>query len=252
MAALFHAHGIDKLPLARKAFGVFDQRVIAPASPEMQGLGARFALPVSRHALIAPEALAGTGAAVLAASRTTGLSVASDEARGVTMILDHAEYDADTLTREFVRDRAAALPTAAPVGVPHDPRSEPPWRKAGHLLVRNWLAGVSRAKAARSPPDLLGWLLAGAPAGGGPLLVLRIVPGTDPLAAAAEAASRASVTIGAVARQEGGSAIALTLAPSTTPQQAERFASLALALPGVRETLLRGPGDAASFLRRAA
>jgi homoserine O-succinyltransferase len=257
MAMLHQSHGVAKQVLPRKAFGLFPQTVDRPAASLVQGLGARYAVPVSRHAAVRAADLAGTGATVLAGSMATGVSIAEDPARAQTMLLDHFEYEDDTLIGEFLRDRAAALPAAPPANLARPnlvPATvgEPCWRGAAHIVFRNWLAAVAREKAGRAPHDLLAWLSAGAPPGeAGAMLVLRGRPGADPLAAAAEAA-RSGVMLDGFSRDARLGVIVLRLAAGVTVDAAERLAAACLGLPGIHGSLLRGPGDTGALLHRAA
>lgn len=253
MAAAWHAHGIDKQALSRKAFGLFGQTVRDRAAPLMQGLGPRYVVPVSRHATLRPEAFEGSAARVLASSPTTGVSIADDTTRGVTMVLDHLEYDGETLIGEFLRDRTAALPVLPPAGLTREARAELPWRPAGHLLMRNWLGRVSSAAARRRPQDLIGWLLAPErdPAGAAEL-VLRIDDGAEPVPGLLALAGARGIRLDTFARHSSGTLLTATLAATTAREAAEELAARALGLPGVREAYLRGPGQAGMALRAAA
>jgi len=149
-AALYHRHGIAKGGLPRKAFGVFEQQVLAPASPYLAGLGPRFKVAVSRHTEVGPELPAGVGLGILAASAESGLSLVEEPARRSLMLFDHLEYDADTLAREYRRDRAAGRAIQAPVGYfPDDDPSQAPqatWRGAARRFFGNWLGQAGRQR----------------------------------------------------------------------------------------------------------
>ncbi|WP_144185464.1 homoserine O-acetyltransferase/O-succinyltransferase family protein [Elioraea rosea] len=253
MAAAWHGHGIDKQALPRKAFGLFAQTVRDRAAPLMQGIGPRYVVPVSRHAALRPEAFEGAEACVLASSPAAGVSIADNAAKGVTMVLDHLEYDGETLIGEFLRDRAAALPVLPPAGLTREARAELPWRPAGHLLMRNWLGRVTSAAAHRRPQDMIGWLLAPArePAAAGEL-VLRIESGAEPLGGLIALAEAWGIGLAAFARHPSGTLLTVTLAVTTAREAAEELAARTLGLPGVREAYLRGPGHAGMAFRAAA
>ena len=55
----------------------------------------------------------------------------------------HAEYDPDTLRREYERDKALGLPIAVPENYfPGNDDTKPPlvtWRSHANLLFSNWL-----------------------------------------------------------------------------------------------------------------
>jgi homoserine O-succinyltransferase len=67
-------------------------------------------------------------------------------------MFNHLEYDADTLQREYLRDRAAGLQIAPPSGYfPGDDPSRPPvntWRPAAQTLFANWLQQMAAARHA--------------------------------------------------------------------------------------------------------
>lgn len=80
---------------------------------------------------------------ILAASEEAGVyAVKTDQGRQV-YLMGHAEYDADTLKKEYLRDLAAGVDIQVPVNYfPHDDPSCPPlvtWRSCAHLLYGNWL-----------------------------------------------------------------------------------------------------------------
>jgi homoserine O-succinyltransferase len=58
-------------------------------------------------------------------------------------VTGHSEYDADTLEREYLRDKEAGLPIEVPVNYfpDNDETKRPPvkWRSAANLLFSNWL-----------------------------------------------------------------------------------------------------------------
>ena len=57
--------------------------------------------------------------------------------------MGHAEYDADTLKKEYLRDVKAGVPISVPKNYfpEDDPSLEPRvnWRSTAHLLYANWL-----------------------------------------------------------------------------------------------------------------
>ena len=66
-----------------------------------------------------------------------------DAARRRFYMFNHLEYDAETLLREYRRDRAAGLETALPFNYfPDDDPDLPPrmtWRAHRALLFSNWI-----------------------------------------------------------------------------------------------------------------
>ncbi|KAA2237561.1 homoserine O-succinyltransferase [Salinarimonas soli] len=144
-AALNINRGIPKTLLPAKAFGVFEQHVLAPASPLTMGLGPRFPAPVSRHAGVCETALAACGLAPLARSAEGGACLVDDPDNRAVLMFDHLEYDADTLALEYERDLAAGKPAHPPLMA----RPGWSWRPYAALFFRNWLDRVEACRALR-------------------------------------------------------------------------------------------------------
>lgn len=147
-AALKRFHGVEKRPLADKAFGVFPQRVTVSGAAVMRGLGEMFPTPVSRHTEVSCAEIPWRhGLLPLAASPRSGLGLVEDRPNRALYMFNHLEYDADTLRKEYERDRAAGLPTPLPAGYfPGDDPGRAPvntWRRAGETLIANWLAELA-------------------------------------------------------------------------------------------------------------
>lgn len=167
-AALYHFHGVPKHALPRKAFGVFEQRIIAFDAPVLRGLGQSFPTPVSRHTEVRRADLpADRGLVPLAASLRAGLSLVEDRRNHALCMFNHLEYDADTLRREYERDRGAGASIALPVDYfpDDDPAAQPRnrWRQAAEILFANWLVDLAmpdciRPAAAPGVPPSRPWL----------------------------------------------------------------------------------------------
>jgi homoserine O-succinyltransferase len=143
MAALYHFHDVPKRVLPEKAFGVYRQTVLRPTSPYLAGFSDDFAIPISRWAEIRVEDLEGQRDLSLLCYSEKGASIL-EEGRGKRIyVLDHLEYDAESLADEYFRDVKANVPIKLPAGYfPHDdPSLRPPnrWRAHGHLLMSNWI-----------------------------------------------------------------------------------------------------------------
>lgn len=143
-AGLYHHYGIQKFPLPRKMFGVFQHRVLEPHSEILRGFDEEFPAPHSRHTEIrAADVHATRGLKVLAESDEAGVYLAaSDDGRQV-FVTGHPEYDRDTLKLEYDRDVAKGLEIAVPRNYypANDPRKPPrmSWRSHAFLLYANWL-----------------------------------------------------------------------------------------------------------------
>ncbi len=143
-AGLYYHYGIGKQQLPAKAFGVFPHQVEHKTSMLFRGFDDVFMAPHSRHTTISREDIAKREELkILASSQEVGVfAVASKNARQF-FITGHAEYDADTLKKEYLRDKEAGLPIAMPVNYfPDNDDTKQPlvtWRSAANLLFTNWL-----------------------------------------------------------------------------------------------------------------
>ncbi|MBQ3424909.1 MAG: homoserine O-succinyltransferase [Clostridia bacterium] len=143
-AGLYFHYGIPKVPLEEKLFGVFPHRVTHRGSILFRGFDDTFWVPHSRHTSVRREDVAGTpGLKILAESEKAGVyAISTNEGRQI-FITGHSEYDADTLEREYLRDKKAGLPIHVPENYyPEDDDTRPPlcrWRSGANLLYSNWL-----------------------------------------------------------------------------------------------------------------
>ena len=143
-AALFHYYGIEKYELPRKMFGIFRHRVTKKTSKLMRGFDDTFNAPHSRHTEIRAEDVRRVkGIEILAESDEAGVFIAQSADRRHVFVTGHAEYDSDTLAKEYFRDIGKGMDIAVPVNYfPNDDPSQPPivsWRAHAHLLFANWL-----------------------------------------------------------------------------------------------------------------
>jgi homoserine O-succinyltransferase len=144
MAALHHFHGVPKHQLAEKAFGVFRQKILKPSSPYLNGFSDDFSVPISRWAEIkAPDVAGRPGLTVLAQSEQEGVCIVEDGEHRRLYVLDHLEYDSNSLADEYFRDLGAGVPIRLPFNYfPDDDATRLPqnrWRSHGHLLMANWI-----------------------------------------------------------------------------------------------------------------
>lgn len=161
-AALRHLHGVPKRRLPAKLSGVYRHRVHDAGHPLMRGFGEAFATPVSRHTEVRVADLPrGRGLEVLATSEEAGLCAVADRANRALYMFNHLEYEADTLLREYRRDRAAGLAAAPPRHYfPGDDPARAPvdgWSAYGRLLFGNWLDEIRREQAGGAVPDVGLW-----------------------------------------------------------------------------------------------
>ncbi len=143
-AALYYHYGIPKRTLDKKLFGVFRHTVEEPNYILFRGFDDSFLVPHSRNTTTdRADIEAVPELKILAASPEAGVyAVKTDRCRQV-FLMGHAEYDRDTLKREYLRDVAAGKPIDLPKNYfPNDDISQPPvvtWRSCAHLLYGNWL-----------------------------------------------------------------------------------------------------------------
>ena len=143
-AGLYYHYGIEKRSLPEKLFGVFDHRVLKPSSPLFRGFDDVFQAPHSRYTEVYESDIRATpGLELLSISGDAGVFAVKSEDSRQFFITGHPEYDLDTLSREYFRDKEKGLPIHVPYHYfPNNDPSRPPivrWRSAGQLLYTNWL-----------------------------------------------------------------------------------------------------------------
>ena len=143
-AGLYYHYGIPKYPLPEKMFGVFEHKADYKRSILLRGFDDIFWAPHSRHTTILREDIeAVPDLKILASSDQAGIyALMSDQGRQI-FVTGHSEYDADTLQREYLRDKNLGLPIRVPQNYfPEDDDTREPvvrWRGHGNLLFSNWL-----------------------------------------------------------------------------------------------------------------
>ncbi|SFP32666.1 homoserine O-succinyltransferase [Oscillibacter sp. PC13] len=143
-AGLYYHYGIPKRQLEQKLFGVFLHTVEDPNFILFRGFDDQFWVPHSRNTTVLREDIdAVPDLKVLAASPEAGVyAVKTDQGRQI-FLMGHAEYDRNTLKKEYLRDVAAGVDIQLPANYfPNDDPSLDPivnWRSCAHLLYGNWL-----------------------------------------------------------------------------------------------------------------
>ncbi len=143
-AGLYYHYGIPKRRLERKLFGVFQHTVEDPNYILFRGFDDLFWVPHSRNTTVDRRDIeAVPELKVLSASPEAGIyAVKTDQGRQV-FLMGHAEYDRDTLAKEYFRDLAAGVEIQIPANYfpGDDPKRTPrmAWRSCAHLLYANWL-----------------------------------------------------------------------------------------------------------------
>ncbi len=143
MALAWHFHRLPKHDLPAKAFGCFPHRNLAPASPLLRGFSDEFVLPVSRWTEMRQDDIDRAGLSTLLTSDESGPCMVDDPAHRAVYLINHLEYDSDTLKQEYDRDVANGTPINVPMNYyPDDNPAKAPlnrWRSHAHLLYGNWI-----------------------------------------------------------------------------------------------------------------
>jgi len=143
MAMAWHFHRVPKHALAAKAFGCFRHVNLAPTSPLLRGFSDDFVMPVSRWTEMRQGDIDKAGLTTLLTSMATGPCLVGDPGHRAFYLINHLEYDSDTLKQEYDRDVANGTPINVPDNYfPDDDPLMPPinrWRSHAHLLYGNWI-----------------------------------------------------------------------------------------------------------------
>ncbi len=143
-AALYYHYGIKKYPLEKKLFGVFPHHIDHAHSMLLRGFDDVFMVPHSRHTTVRREDIEVVPELkILASSDEAGVYAIKTDGGRQFFITGHSEYDADTLEKEYLRDKAQGLPIEIPKNYyPNDDDTKRPvvtWRSHANLLYFNWL-----------------------------------------------------------------------------------------------------------------
>ena len=104
-ALVKYRHGIDRIRLPRKRWGVYQHRISHPEHPLMKDINTRFDAPHSRYNDVSRSQLEQAGLVVLAESPEAGvhLAVSPDQFR-IVYFQGHPEYHANSLLKEYKRE----------------------------------------------------------------------------------------------------------------------------------------------------
>ncbi|MCF0238798.1 MAG: homoserine O-succinyltransferase [Sphaerochaetaceae bacterium] len=143
-AGLYHRYGIKKHSLENKLFGVFEHKVMDSNFMLFRGFDDKFLVPHSRHTTVLKEDIDKIPELkILASSEEAGIyAIKTDKGKEI-YLMGHAEYDRDTLKKEYIRDLNNGSKIQMPKNYfPDDDPSKDPlvtWRSCAHLLYSNWL-----------------------------------------------------------------------------------------------------------------
>ena len=143
-AGLYYHYDIKKRHLDKKMFGVFEHKLDYKRSMLFRGFDDTFVVPHSRHTTCLREDIAAIPELkILASSDEAGIFACATNKGRQIFITGHSEYDADTLKREYLRDKDAGLEIDVPKNYfPDDDDTKEPivrWRSCANLLYSNWL-----------------------------------------------------------------------------------------------------------------
>jgi len=143
-AGLYYHYGIPKRQLDQKLFGVFEHTLEDPNYILFRGFDDTFWVPHSRHTTVdRADIEAVPELKVLSYSEEAGVYAIKTDGCKQVFLMGHAEYDRDTLKKEYMRDLNAGLEIQVPAHYfPHDDHTQPPmvnWRSCANLLYTNWL-----------------------------------------------------------------------------------------------------------------
>ncbi len=143
-AGLYYYYGVKKLMLENKLSGVYKHKIIDKKSMLVRGFDDEFYAPHSRHSGVSSEEIYSVKEIkVLAESSEAGVYLMKSLDNSQVFITGHSEYDADTLKKEYERDKLAGLNPDLPKNYfPNDDDGLEPvvtWRSHANLLFYNWL-----------------------------------------------------------------------------------------------------------------
>ena len=143
-AGLYYHFGIPKRQLEEKLFGVFRHTLEDPNFILFRGFDDTFWVPHSRNTTVdRADIEAVPELKILSSSPEAGVYAVKTAQGRQVFLMGHAEYDRDTLKKEYLRDVAAGVDIRLPRHYfpEDDPAREPMvrWRSCAHLLYGNWL-----------------------------------------------------------------------------------------------------------------
>ena len=143
-AGLYYHFGINKIPLDKKLFGVFEHKKDYEKSMLLRGFDDVFMVPHSRHTTVSYDDVKKCkGLKILSTSKEAGVYAVSTKNGKQIFITGHSEYDPLTLHSEYIRDLNEGKPIEIPKNYyPDDNPEKYPkvtWRGHSNLLYSNWL-----------------------------------------------------------------------------------------------------------------
>ena len=143
-AGLYYHYGINKQLMDEKLSGVYPHTVDYKRSILFRGFDDVFYVPHSRYTTVRREDIENTPILkILASSEEAGVYAVITPGGKQVFLTGHSEYDANTLEKEYKRDKALGIDPKVPKNYyPGDDDTKPPlvtWRGHATLLFTNWL-----------------------------------------------------------------------------------------------------------------
>ena len=143
-AGLYYHFGIKKYMMDKKLSGVYPHVVDYKRSILFRGFDEVFYVPHSRYTTVRREDIENVPLLkVLASSEQAGVYAVITPGGKQVFLTGHSEYDANTLEKEYKRDKALGINPDVPENYyPLDDDTKPPmltWRGHATLLFTNWL-----------------------------------------------------------------------------------------------------------------
>ena len=143
-AGLYYHYGIDKQLMDEKLSGVYAHTVDYKRSILFRGFDETFYVPHSRYTTVKREDVENVPLLrILASSEEAGVYAIITPGGKQVFLTGHSEYDANTLEKEYKRDKALGINPKVPKNYyPGDDDTKPPmltWRAHATLLFTNWL-----------------------------------------------------------------------------------------------------------------
>lgn len=143
-AGLYHLFGVPKFSLPQKKFGIFKNwQQEGQSDPLLRGFDDIFLMPQSRHTQIHAEDINANKNLVVLSQSDEGPSIIKTQNNRAVFVTGHMEYDTNTLSDEYWRDKNKNLPIQIPQNYfPGDDPNQKPlstWRSTASLFYRNWL-----------------------------------------------------------------------------------------------------------------
>lgn len=143
-AGLYHNYGINKIPLDKKLFGVLANHKVVKNEPLLRGFDDLFPVPTSRHTTVATESIQKVKELeILAETGSQEVTLCKSSDNRSIFMMGHLEYDTETLSKEYWRDKNKNLLIDLPENYfpENNPEKAPVnrWRSTAHLFYSNWL-----------------------------------------------------------------------------------------------------------------